>query len=799
MEKENFRIEVLNTQEERARFHQDAELLYILEGAMELEDGESRVKLPAQGIYVVNGGRKYSFRASADVLFARLTLPTQLVCRNDAAALAVFWCDSTREDNSRYDELRGVIKRLLDRWLGLGEQGGRLGYLSLWLQVLDLLSTHFLLRTTDRDSKSGTDPYRERMEQIDSYINANYSRAVSSKELADKLFLSQGYLSRFFKKNYGMSFAEHLTEVRLHHVVEDLLYTSAPVTHIAYDNGFANMAAFNKAFREKYGQSPSAMRKKRKEQQEAGTQAQDPAVQKRLEVFLRTDGAMGESTAKPTEILAECPISPTEPLRAAWSDTINIGAAADLLKSEVRDHLAILADTLHFRYARFWNLFSKEMLIDPFAENGAYNFSRLDTILDALLGMGLKPHIELGVKPRRLYRTVQAAIIEEAAAEELPHEVFRQFLSAMMRHLLRRYRRSELNTWRIELWFPEGAWGEQAAAAEYYTKFEILYQVVREYAEEMEVGGCGMRIGYMGGDGFEKEFLDGWARRPVYPDFLSFLCYAYRRGEIDGDRYSRRSMDNENLAHVIHKAREFMEQAGFGGRKLYVTEWNLSISDRNYINDSCFKGAYILKNALDTYGQVDMLAYFLGSDSVSEHYDSDGPLYGGCGLLSKDGVMKAAGYAFRFLSWLYPHFAGKGENYLVTTDRHDSYAIVCHNQKMLNHRYYLSREDEIQREDIWKYFDDRDALALTLRLTGVADGTYQVKTYQINEQAGDALQTWGELGYERELSRNDIQYLKRMCGPKLTIQTLEAQDGVLPLKLRLEANEIRFVRVRRLG
>ena len=29
---------------------------------------------------------------------------------------------------------------------------------------------------------------------------------------------------------------------------------------------------------------------------------------------------------------------------------------------------------------------------------------------------------------------------------------------------------------------------------------------------------------------------------------------------------------------------------------VYVTEWNLTISDRNYINDTCFKGAYVVKN-----------------------------------------------------------------------------------------------------------------------------------------------------------------------------------------------------------
>lgn len=34
---------------------------------------------------------------------------------------------------------------------------------------------------------------------------------------------------------------------------------------------------------------------------------------------------------------------------------------------------------------------------------------------------------------------------------------------------------------------------------------------------------------------------------------------------------------------------------------VYVTEWNLTISDRNYINDTCFKGAYVVKNILDCY------------------------------------------------------------------------------------------------------------------------------------------------------------------------------------------------------
>lgn len=43
---------------------------------------------------------------------------------------------------------------------------------------------------------------------------------------------------------------------------------------------------------------------------------------------------------------------------------------------------------------------------------------------------------------------------------------------------------------------------------------------------------------------------------------------------------------------------------------VYVTEWNLTISDRNYINDTCFKGAYVVKNILDCYPLCEGMALF---------------------------------------------------------------------------------------------------------------------------------------------------------------------------------------------
>jgi beta-xylosidase len=240
-----------------------------------------------------------------------------------------------------------------------------------------------------------------------------------------------------------------------------------------------------------------------------------------------------------------------------------------------------------------------------------------------------------------------------------------------------------------------------------------------------------------------------------------------------------------------------LQSAGFADKKLYITEWSFSVSDRNYINDTCFKGAYIMKNVINLYGLVDEMAYFHGTDRVTAYYDSNDLLYGGNGLVTKDGILKPAGFAFEFLKGLYAYYIGKGENYLITTDRHDAYEIVCHNQKKLNYNYYFSGEDEIEKEHIWKYYENREPLNLQLELEDIKNGTYQIKISRINESSGSVLDIWGDMDYESELSRNDIKYFRRVCEPKLTIQKAEVRDHTLRLHIPMEVNEIALVRIKK--
>ncbi len=71
-----------------------------------------------------------------------------------------------------------------------------------------------------------------------------------------------------------------------------------------------------------------------------------------------------------------------------------------------------------------------------------------------------------------------------------------------------------------------------------------------------------------------------------------------------------------------------------------------------------------------------------------------------------------------------------------------------------------------------------------------------MKIYSINENNGSVLDIWREMEYEKELTRNDIKYFRRVCEPKLRIQKIKAENNVLKVSLSLAANEIAFVRLK---
>ncbi len=80
------------------------------------------------------------------------------------------------------------------------------------------------------------------------------------KRLPNGNILSLYYLSRYFKKAVGVSFSQYVKQIRLKSAVHELLYTDHTIMKVSLNNGFPNVKAFNKAFKEMYNQTPAEYR-----------------------------------------------------------------------------------------------------------------------------------------------------------------------------------------------------------------------------------------------------------------------------------------------------------------------------------------------------------------------------------------------------------------------------------------------------------------------------------------------------------------------------------------------------------
>lgn len=93
------------------------------------------------------------------------------------------------------------------------------------------------------------------------YIYQHYEEDLNLEMLAEKVYLSSGYLSFIFKKETGMNLNRYIRVFRMEKAKELLCSTNMKVAQVSERVGFANVSYFCRSFREYYGSSPESYRK----------------------------------------------------------------------------------------------------------------------------------------------------------------------------------------------------------------------------------------------------------------------------------------------------------------------------------------------------------------------------------------------------------------------------------------------------------------------------------------------------------------------------------------------------------
>ena len=128
-----------------------------------------------------------------------------------------------------------------------------------WNQLEAALKAFFGLFEFETEEEGGETSVL--VKQAKKLIRKYYDQGITLEEIANKLYVSEEYLSAQFKKETGSTFTETIRKYRIEKVKELLLNTHLKLNQIAELAGYSDPKYMSKVFKEEVGMLPNDFRK----------------------------------------------------------------------------------------------------------------------------------------------------------------------------------------------------------------------------------------------------------------------------------------------------------------------------------------------------------------------------------------------------------------------------------------------------------------------------------------------------------------------------------------------------------
>lgn len=797
-------IRILSVQGSLSRTGSDTMFFLVLNGAVDFHRADAVVSASAQDVIMFGGREHFSIYGSGSNLVLSIAMRSDFFSQGQSELLGRFVCSSVEDRDRDYAPLRRLLAQLaLTRFEGSDINGIHQRELAYSL-VYYLNRYHYIPLFRSADNSESTQKYAKRYAQIVSFIEQNYSESISLEDLAREVFLTPTYLSRFFSKHMGENFRSYLNHVRLDHAMEDLAHTDLTLTAIAYNNGFPNLNAFSQLFQNRYGISPAQYRKDRDQEVQAAQSSvaeADPLhytlAEKTLnEMAVQTEESVTAIRFPNQEVVRVENVQDHTPIKPIWNSIINLGYASYLNDHTLQSHLALFQREIGFRYGRIQSVLGEEFF-PTLSDNENYNFSNLDRSIETLLSLGLTPFLDLTSRSNYLLlsnKDYVYATSRKPSSAELNRQLVRK-VDALIRHCINTFGASEVERWIFEIGYVHGEYlVMQESVLSFVQRFEKCYRIIKDYLPNALVGGISHNFS-IPVDIFRR-CLDEMERIKLSPDFISLCGFPYERNlEVSGPESHAYTSNPHFLREQVLRMKEVLAQYPSLTQTLYLTAFGVDVKARNPLNDSCFQASFLALNTIDLVGLVDMVGYWQLSDIATEYTDSARILFGGSGIINKNGLKKPGFTALKRMNNLTSHLVQRGDNYIITTNTRNAYQIIVCNYVHFSDVFCVCDCSAIPVEDAYSVFTNLSTKDLTIQLDRLPPGQYKVITTTLNRDSGCLLDEWLRYGILDNLHLRDIRYFSDIVHPNRQARQMNCPDGSLELHVHMLPHEVKFFEI----
>lgn len=795
-------------------WHQSLELLIVADGNVMVAEGNTKTELEKDDVYLINANQIHDLTADHAVLIAIQIKPELMKNVPPEFKSTHYACDSTRDaEPERYEIIRNIVARLMK----LNLEGGkyiRLMNESLFYNLIYELYANF----ADGETLSQEETFKQlsRLNQILALINSEYDQRLTLESIAERVYVSPQYLSKFFKQSMGVSLSDHIKATRLSYATNDLLHLDNSIETVALTNGFPNTRAFVSAFKERYGMLPSVWRTQNVAQADSlAPKSKDKSVMyyegdpdtanASLQQFMDAH-LFGKFGVTPVRQSADVSyeIDGTEKTPREYKRFIGVSRAKELLYATVREQLRQAQEQMHFDYIKMHSILDDDLFVytEDASSNPVYNFSLVDQVLDFLLSIRLKPLLQLSFMPKALAADPGRRLFSAGVIISEPKDMDRwcALVDRFVRHLIDRYSLAVVSEWLFSVWNEPGTanilFGFDTDEA-YYTLYTATYRTVKAIDPRLIFGGPAGFAAYGKDDEWLLEFLTFAARTGVRPDFVSVHYYDI---DLSDEFFRHRQMPSDiwlsplpdSFPRHFEKLNRQLTERGYGDTPLYVTEWNSTTSHRDLLSDTCFKSAYIVKNAIETSPQINGLCYWLLSDMHEEYQLNPAVFHGGLGVFTVGGIRKASYYALQFLSRLGSHVLFRDDGILVTQNREDT-VILLYNYHHYSRQYAQDMGLHVSYTERYTVFPDRGEKNVDMTFSWLT-GRFLVTEEYVNRHHGSAYDEFIKMGAVEPLTPQDQDFLNHISVPQMKKRVCDGSP--LRLAVSLSSFEIRLITIR---
>lgn len=798
-------------------WHKSLELLMVLDGTIEITVDGTIFTLHSEDIILINSNSIHEIHSESAVMIALQIDLARIDLFDNSLEDLVFDCNScTISDSSKFEGIRFIIATMISENAHHAKGTEYKNFALIYFLVSELLSAFHIPATEAIKSQQ---KYIVRLTRMINYIDEHYAENFSLGDLAEAEQLSVPYLSNFFDKYMGVKFSQYYTNVKLTHAVADLLSTDSSIETIALNNGFTESHSFVRCFKKRYNMLPSVYRKE-KTASNSDQSAQDHLNYLLIEpssyLHLLTkylgdvDHAFYNKSMDHTEEINVTGISvaaPAKKLKHTFKKFTTVGRAKELLNSNIQNMLRDLQDNIGYEYIKFHGILSDDMMVvNRIAGKLQFHYTLVDMALDFLLSIHLKPLIQLSFMPAELASNPQKTIFYSAFNTSPPKEIteWELLINDFTIHLIERYGKEEVLTW------PFCVWNEPVTPTSmfgfgdnnlFFQLYESTYKTVKAVCPDIVFGSPSiLYMENLGNDQWFKDFVTFTKKHDCVPEFVNVHYYSDILPTVNNeDLYIAHAATSsfpkrtDDFSLWIGSILKIVSSMDLNNIPIYLTEWNFTLSHRNLINDTCFKSCYIMKNLLKNYDRLDSFGYWSLTDLLEENALPDTLFHGGLGIYTMNGLRKNVFYAFYFANMLGDELIASDDGYFITR-KGCSYQIITYNYTHYGNLFASGELFDITETRRYSAFDMSKKLLVSLDLTDVENGRYEIKEYFVNREQGSAYDIWIGMGGV-PLDPHDTDLLKGLCVPGYHKEYILAEKNGLSYSALLEPLEIRFAAI----